>query len=323
MQPQIAVVIPYYQTEPGILARAIESIAAQTHRGPIQVIVVDDASPLPAAAQLHELALPPSVSVEIVQRPNGGPAAARNTGLSRVSHGARHVAFLDSDDRWSPEHLARASLALSQGYDFYFADLLQLDQSVGAFARGGKIMASEHTPLAQGEELHAYRGDMFDQIIRGNVIGTSTVVFDRSRFPSIRFREEYYSAGEDYLCWMDFAQAGARFAFSARCEATYGRGVNVYSGARFGTAKHLERVHNEFKYRHATARLHRVTPEQKRFLEAKKAELREDFTRDLLHMLRHGQLPVRILARQFMLDPLLAAEPFRLVARQVLHRPAS
>ena len=49
----MAVVIPYFQRAPGILARALASIATQQH-GPhnLKVLVVDDGSPAPAQAEL-------------------------------------------------------------------------------------------------------------------------------------------------------------------------------------------------------------------------------------------------------------------------------
>src|SRR5262249_24287065 len=157
---------------------------------------------------------------------------------------------------WAVDYLSRAVSALSAGFDVYFSDLLHLGQTVSAFKRAGRIDLSKHPALAAGKDLYAYDGDMLDQIMRGNVIGTSTVVFDRLKYPNVRFREEYYSAGEDYLCSMDFANRGARFVFSSQCETKYGRGVNVYTGAQWGTARHLERVHNEFKYRRATKQLY-------------------------------------------------------------------
>jgi succinoglycan biosynthesis protein ExoW len=316
-----AVVIPFFQTESGILPRALSSITAQQGLGAVVVIVVDDASPMAAAAEVATLGELPCITIRVVQRPNGGPAAARNTGLAAVPPDTRYVAFLDSDDEWSVDHLARAVGALSRGFDFYFADLLHLGQTTSAFKRAGRIVESEHVALAGLDGVFTYSGDMFDQIMRGNVIGTSTVVFDRTRFAHVRFREEYYSAGEDYLCWMDFARKGARFVFSTHCEAKYGRGVNVYSGAQWGTARHLERVHNEFKYRKATMRLHPVTPEQAGFLKRKKAELREEFTRSLLSMIRRrARVPVRVLARQLALDPVLAIEPLALIARKLSGR---
>jgi succinoglycan biosynthesis protein ExoW len=317
MQFDVAVVIPFFQREAGILEKALASVMAQQGVGAILVLVADDASPVPATPEVEKTPTRQGVTVKVLQRPNGGPAAARNTALANVPEGTRHVAFLDSDDEWSADHLSRAIRALSEGFDFYFADLMHLGQTTSAFKRAGRIVAAEHTALG-GDDLFAYRGDMFDQIMCGNVIGTSTVVFDRMRFADIRFREEYYSAGEDYLCWMDFASRGARFAFSLQCEARYGRGVNVYSGAQWGTARHLERVHNEFKYRCATQRLHKVTPAQEAFLRGKKAELRGEFAGSLMHMVRcRMRLPLRVLSRQVALDPASAIEPLALLGRKL------
>ena len=69
---------------------------------------------------------------------------------------------------------------------------------------------------------------MFDQIIRGNPIGTSTVVYDFARHAAQRFKVEFTNAGEDYLFWMQLVRSGARIAFSSRSQAQYGKGVNIY-----------------------------------------------------------------------------------------------
>ena len=44
----IGVVIPYFQRMPGLLNRALRSVAAQEGQHPLQVYVVDDTSPVPA-----------------------------------------------------------------------------------------------------------------------------------------------------------------------------------------------------------------------------------------------------------------------------------
>ena len=300
----ISVVIPYYQREPGILRRALASIAAQRDCPlPIHVIVVDDASPAPAASEVESVDLP--CTVQVVAQANGGPGAARNAGLDHAPSGTRFIALLDSDDEWTPSHLQRAVCALESGFQFYFADHFQLGQTVGAFERAGRIVAAEHPalplPLAN---LHAYRDDMIDQIIRGNVIGTSTVVYDHRAFPQQRFRVELTNAGEDYLFWMELARQGATFCFSSVVEATYGRGVNVYSGATWGSEQLLLRIHHELTFRKAVCREFDLTSDQSDMLREQVAALRGAFARSLLHRLTHlKRTSTRLLFDHLKLDP--------------------
>jgi succinoglycan biosynthesis protein ExoW len=301
----ITVVIPYFQREPGVLRKALRSVAAQ--RGcslPIRVIVVDDESPLPAESEIGASETLPGL-VQMLKQRNGGPASARNVGLDAAPSGTTHIAFLDSDDTWSPDHLARAVHALRAGFDFFFGDHLQLDQTVGAFARAGRIRPDEHPPIAGLAHLHAYQGDMLDQIIRGNVIGTSTVVHDYRHFRDQRFRTEFTTAGEDYLYWMEIAGRGARIAFSSAVEAIYGKGVNVYSGAGWGTEQHLLRLHNELRYKKTIGQLFKITPAQHDHINASIRQLREAFARDLLHRLMRGRTaPIKLLAAHLRLDPM-------------------
>jgi len=88
----VSVVIPCYGGE--TLPRALASVAAQT-KAPLEVIVVDDASPAPVVAE--------AARVIRLER-NQGPANARNAGWEAAQ--GKYVAFLDSDDAWHPQKLA-------------------------------------------------------------------------------------------------------------------------------------------------------------------------------------------------------------------------
>ena len=289
--PCVTVVIPYFQRQPGVLRKALRSVAAQIACPlPIHVLVVDDASPAAAAAEVAGLRPETAIDVRIIEQPNGGPGAARNTGLSAASPDTKYLAFLDSDDEWSADHLARAVRALDAGFDLYFADHLQLGQQTSAFARARRIQPQDHPAIGAVEEhLHAYQGDLFDQILRGNVIGTSTVVFRWAKFARERFQVEFKTAGEDYLFWMALARQGAATAFSSRSEATYGRGVNVFSGAGWGTEAHLQRLHHEIRFRCAVRNQHPLSAAQRRHVQDDLKRLRQDFARDVLHRIRHGK----------------------------------
>jgi glycosyltransferase involved in cell wall biosynthesis len=87
----VSVVIPCYGGE--TLPRALASVAAQT-RPPLEVIVVDDASPVAVEAE--------GARVIRLER-NAGPADARNAGWDAAR--GRYVAFLDSDDAWHPQKI--------------------------------------------------------------------------------------------------------------------------------------------------------------------------------------------------------------------------
>lgn len=307
-QQRIGVVVPYFQREPGILARALRSIARQAGVTNVRVIVVDDASPVPAEGEVAALKTGFPFDLEIIVQPNGGPGAARNRGIAALASDARYIAFLDSDDEWSDDHLARAMFALSQGSDVYFADHLQLHAEVSAFRRAGRINGDAHPAIDGLAELHAYSGDMIDQILTGNVIGTSTVVYDPRRFAGVAFRPEYQNAGEDYLFWLDLARSGARFSFSTQCEAIYGSGVNVYAGAGWGTETHFLRLHNEMKYRKEVTNQLLLSVTQRAKIRFEVSRLRQAMARDMLHRLFHRKaLPMDLFVAHARLDPLTYA----------------
>lgn len=302
----ITVIIPYYQKKSGILSKAIASIDAQNLTlMPVHVLVIDDSSPISAESELNSISLT-NCSVQIVLQPNGGPGAARNTGLDRAPPQTRYIAFLDSDDEWSNDHLSRAVAALGAGYEFYFSDHYQLNSTIGAFSRAGRIQPNDHPLLETAHpSLHAYQGDLLDQIIRGNVIGTSTVVYDFLRFPKNRFKIEFTNAGEDYLFWMDIAHSGAKVSFSSQSEAYYGSGVNIYAGTGWGSEKHLLRIHNEIKYKKLTYKIYPVTNLQRIHINNNLNTLRTSFAQDLLHRITHKKkLPFDLLKTHFQLDPL-------------------
>jgi glycosyltransferase involved in cell wall biosynthesis len=82
------------------LRMALDSILDQTHR-PLEIVVVDDGSTDDTAAIAASYGEP----VRVVHQVDAGPAATRNLGIRSAR--AELVAFLDPDDLWHPEKLAR------------------------------------------------------------------------------------------------------------------------------------------------------------------------------------------------------------------------
>ncbi|MCS6945215.1 MAG: glycosyltransferase family 2 protein [Sutterellaceae bacterium] len=253
MARDIAVVIPFFQREAGILRRAVESIAKQrdVDLRRVTALIVDDCSPQRPSADLDGHWEP--LEVRLIKRPvNGGPGASRNTALDALGDEVHLVAFLDSDDQWNDDHLAVALRALASG-TFFFANFFQLGAQQPAFERAGRIRISDHEHLFG--DCYRFRGRMLDQIYIGNVIGTSTVVFRRDAHRALRFATGFRRAGEDYLMWSSFAANNAVFVFRSTPSVIYGKGVNVYAGVTYGTVAHLARTREEIAYlRHARLR---------------------------------------------------------------------
>ena len=80
---RIAVVIPFFQRKTGILARALQSIKDQrfTQSVAIEVLVVDDGSPLNPGDECDAAGFDGQLHLRLIERSNGGPGVGRNTGL--------------------------------------------------------------------------------------------------------------------------------------------------------------------------------------------------------------------------------------------------
>jgi glycosyltransferase involved in cell wall biosynthesis len=93
--PCISVIIPVYNGSM-FLAEAIRCVHEQRYV-PLEIIIVDDGSIDDTAQLVTQL----GADIRYVFQENGGPAAARNRGLS-IARGD-FIAFLDVDDLW-PAH---------------------------------------------------------------------------------------------------------------------------------------------------------------------------------------------------------------------------
>lgn len=100
MNPRTSVLMPAYRNE-DTLTRSVVSVLTQTI-GDLELIVVDDASPIPCADVLTDVRDP---RLRIIRHTrNRNTAGARNTALRAAR--APLVSQLDADDTWEPGYLA-------------------------------------------------------------------------------------------------------------------------------------------------------------------------------------------------------------------------
>lgn len=98
-QTEVSVVIPCYNGSE-FIRETLDSVLAQSHPA-AEVLVIDDGSTDDSA----EIAAAYGSPVRVIRQENQGESTARNRGIEEA-RGA-WVAFLDADDLWHPEKLAR------------------------------------------------------------------------------------------------------------------------------------------------------------------------------------------------------------------------
>lgn len=189
--PDVSVVIPCFRCS-ATVGRAVASALAQS-QPPLEVILVDDASPDGTGATLERLAREPRVRVISLAR-NAGAAAARNAGWDAAR--GEFVAFLDADDTWHPR-----KLEIQLGFM----------RRRREYAMAAHWMAYEDDPARvelAGEAL-PFTEIAFRSMLYRNWFHTSSVVLRRD-LPQ-RFAPDKRH-GEDRQLWLEIAAAGQRIA---------------------------------------------------------------------------------------------------------------
>ncbi len=325
---KLSVVVPFFQREPGILARALYSIRSQRSipsDWAVEVIVVDDASPCPAQDEVRGLDFEDPLHLKVVRQENGGVAAARNRALDEADQSTTLVAFLDSDDIWPADHLSRAIQALDSGFDLYFTDNRRAGHHSSYISHcapeTGRIIASSQQKTGV-VEIPADR--VVGLIVKEFPTQASTVVYKRDLAARLRFNTTLKSAGEDVLFFSMLAASASRIGFDLDNCVECGSGVNMYFG-NFGwdNPKCMAiRVDQVLAHR-LIGRVVNLSPESKRLNDAEVIYYRRQLGfHTIRNLAKHpGRVPKEI-ARLIRLDPgaaiLLPMDMTRVALSQVL-----
>ena len=142
--PRVSVVIPTYNRA-AFLPGAIASVQGQTVAD-WELIVVDDASKDDTRVLIERVARADPRIRGIVNDHAPGPAGARNAGIARAR--ADFVAFLDSDDLWSPDHLEQLLTRLAPEPDLGLAatDHRMVDRQAGTSGTAREFLMQTMLP---------------------------------------------------------------------------------------------------------------------------------------------------------------------------------
>ncbi len=181
MTPEISVIIPTHNRR-AMLREALASVVAQ--RGArFEVIVIDDGS---TDGTWDELSAG-GYNLRSARTERRGPAAARNRGIALAR--GRLIAFLDSDDLWMPEKLARQSLFMRHNPG------CPISQTGERWLRGGLQVnpARRHRKRS---------GDIFAAALHACLISPSAAILRRELLDEVGGFDEDMAACEDYDLWL-------------------------------------------------------------------------------------------------------------------------
>lgn len=177
--PKVSVVIPTHNRAP-VLVRAIESALRQS-MSDLEVIVVDDASSDDTADRVGEIR--DERIVYLRHERNLFAAAARNTGMAAAR--GQFVAFLDSDDAWTDNHVELQLRALASRSEDW------------ACVHGGARLYKNgnDTPVLS---LARYEGNVLrEYVMAGFAIWTPTFMFRRACLDEIGMMDVSLRRGQD------------------------------------------------------------------------------------------------------------------------------
>lgn len=255
----VSVLIGTYNAAPYI-AQTLDSVLAQTY-SPIEVIVVDDGSTDETWAVLQSY----GERIVAIRQPNGGVAAARNTGLRHAR--GEFIALMDHDDLCMPERIAVQVALLRRcpeiglcgtefsGFDdkkplaevyspFYYS---QCDRAqglpAGHFAKTVELDVGPAlaTPSAQPVIAPVYTGRVYDAMACGNFIHPPTVLFLASLLVSVG----EFDLSSQMMCdweWLVRVAKVTAFGYIDRPLLNYRRSSTQISSERHRKSARLDTV---------------------------------------------------------------------------------
>jgi glycosyltransferase involved in cell wall biosynthesis len=201
MTPDVSIIVPAYNSA-RFIAETLRTAQAQTGIRS-EIILVDGASRDDTVAQARA-ACP---DLKVISEPDRGVSDARNKGLRLAQ--ADWVAFLDADDVWQPDKLARQLAVARSEPDMalVFCDAWQfrgderlLDSFLATRADFPGLPRHAVPGVDQGQ---VFDTDMAAAIMRTNfVVTTSTAIAHRERALAVGGFDTTLKVCEDYDFWL-------------------------------------------------------------------------------------------------------------------------
>lgn len=222
--PFFSVVIPLFNKEKHI-KDSIKSVLSQTF-GDFEIVVVDDGS---TDGSLNQAKAVSDSRIKIYSQKNAGAAAARNFGVENAN--GEHVALLDADDVWEPNHLEEHRKSVQK---FPRAELYCNAYRVklpGGFSHEATYNITDMDRIQMVP-------DYFGASIIHPIAHTSAVVFKKKDFDELGGFDPKVLSGQDIDLWIRFALKKT-LAFNPAVTSSYDKTVeNSLSKGNYRESKY-------------------------------------------------------------------------------------
>ena len=184
------------KNRPELLAKALRSVLVQCYAD-TEIIVVDDGDKVSAEGVVKGLS-DPRIRYIVHEGAKGG-SAARNRGIKEAS--GTYIAFLDDDDEWLPEKLAKQ-----------FVPFAQTPHDVGFSVTGVQNVSDAYEFVSEAPEGTM---DMLPLLLtRFKAFLTSTLIVKRYVFDEIGMFDETLPSHQEADLLLRIAQVYKGFAYS-------------------------------------------------------------------------------------------------------------
>ena len=210
--PELSVIIPT-RNRACYLGGAVRSVLAQSLKD-VEIVVVDDCGDDDSATVVKAFRHPHIHYVRHERQRGGG--AARNTGIAYSS--GEYVAFLDDDDEWYPEKLARQM------------SVMQASPAEVGGVYTGYFIVDRSDGRIRGQIVPNDRGDLSQALLAGNCIGsTSSMLLRRACLEKIGGFDERLQSFQDYDLWLRLSRQYQFECIRAPLLKYYVHGIKIWT----------------------------------------------------------------------------------------------
>lgn len=186
LNKKVSIIMPAYNAGK-FIGDSIESVLEQAYQD-WELLIVNDCSQDNTEKVVEAYCVEDGRIKYFSNKTNIGPAMTRNNAIKQA--GGRYVAFLDSDDVWSPMKLEmQLSKMIENSFVFTYTDYHRMSEN----------------GLVNGKRINVPSKLNYSQLLKNTAIVTSSVVLDIDRIGPIQMKNVYL---DDFACWLEVMKRG-------------------------------------------------------------------------------------------------------------------